>query len=244
MEIKDCKILCLSATPLLNNPFDFCDVVTTTTHKTLRGPRAAMIFFKKDYEKIINDSVFPGLQGGPHENKIAAIAYQLGEVMSDNFKSYSKQVIENSKVLADEMIKRGYKLVTDGTDNHLILVDLTSFDITGSKIEKMCELADIYINKNTVITDKSPMSPHGIRIGTPAMTTRGFGKKEFIKTAEFLDRCIQLSIAVQKISGKRLVDFIKTINSKEFIDQMSKLKIEVRDLVDNKLMKQDETDNS
>jgi len=205
----------LVATRVAKDPFPHCDIVTTTTHKTLRGPRAAMIFFRKQYEKLVNDSVFPGLQGGPHENKIAAIAYQLREVNSPKFVDYAKSVVQNCQVLAQELIKRGYKLTTGGTDNYLILVDLTPLGLTGSKVETFTERIHIYINKNTVPTDKSALSPYGIRIGTPAMTTRGFVQDDFTKVADLLDRSIQMILEIQKESGKKLVDFKKYLDNIE-----------------------------
>ena len=127
----------LVATQELSNPFEFCDIVTTTTHKTLRGPRSGLIFFKKEYEDDINFSVFPGLQGGPHQHQIAGVAVQLNEVMSDEFKEYMIQVKKNAKALADFLMSLGYNLSTNGTENHLLLINLRNKGITGSKIEKI-----------------------------------------------------------------------------------------------------------
>ena len=185
------------ATGEFNNPFEYCDIVTTTTHKTLRGPRSGMIFFKKKFEKDINSSVFPGLQGGPHDHQVAAIATQLLEVTTPEFKKYIRQVGKNAKILAETMIKYGYKVCTDGTDNHIVMVNLNPQGISGSKIEKICELVNISINKNSVFGDKSAFNPGGIRLGTSAMTTRGLDEKDFEKVAYFLHECIELSLMIQ-----------------------------------------------
>lgn len=158
----------LVATGLLESPFKYCDVVTTTTHKTLRGPRSGIIFFRKDernFEQKINMAVFPGLQGGPHEHQIAAVATQLKEVATPEFKQYAQQVRANAKALAERLKEKGYKLVTDGTENHLVLWDLRPQGVTGSKIEFLCDKANITINKNAVNGDKSALSPGGVRLG-------------------------------------------------------------------------------
>ena len=197
----------LVATQEMENPFDFCDIVTTTTHKTLRGPRAGMIFSKKELENHINQAVFPGLQGGPHEHQIAAIATQLKEVNTLEFKKYIIQVKKNAKVLAEELIKYGYNISTNGTDNHLILVNLRSHGISGSKIERLCELVNISINKNSVYGDKSALSPGGIRLGTSSLTTRGMKEEDFEIVALFLHHCIQLALKIQNDVGKSLKDF-------------------------------------
>ncbi len=143
------------ATKQLANPFEYADVITTTCHKSLRGPRSAMIFYKQKDKEKVNFSVFPGMQGGPHEHQIAAIATQLKEVMSDEFKQYCINVKKNCKRMADEFIKKGHSLVTGGTENHLILHDCRPFGLTGSKVEKACDLVHITVNKNSVVGDKS-----------------------------------------------------------------------------------------
>lgn len=212
----------LVATQEMNNPFEFCDVVTTTTHKTLRGPRSGMIFYKKEYEEAINFSVFPGLQGGPHQHQIAGVATQLLEVQSEEFKEYMIQVKKNAKSLAEYLINKGYNLSTNGTDNHLILIDLKNKGITGSKIEKICELVDISLNKNSVFGDKSAISPGGIRIGTNALTTRGLKECDFVYVGELLDRCIELALKIQ-VDNKPLKMFIKNLdNYKEELDNIRK----------------------
>merc|ERR1719316_2266194 len=183
----------LVATKQHPEPFTHCDVVTTTTHKSLRGPRAGMIFFKytdrfPDIKDRIDMAVFPALQGGPHNHQIGGLAAQLLEVNTPEFVEYSKQVIANSQALAAALKAKGHKLVTDGTDNHLILLDLRPHGLTGSKVEKVCELASISLNRNAVHGDASALTPGGVRIGAPAMTTRGCDVEHFKKIAEFLDR--------------------------------------------------------
>jgi len=161
------------------SPFPYCDVVTTTTHKTLRGPRGAIIFAKNKYAETINKAVFPGLQGGPHDHTIAAIAVALGEALKPSFKNYAKQIIKNAKVLAETLVKNGLEVVTGGTDTHLILVDLKKIGLSGKEVEKLLEEIGIYINRNTIPFDLNPpFKPSGIRLGTPALTSRGMKEKE------------------------------------------------------------------
>ena len=215
----------LVATGEAANPFDYCDIVTTTTHKSLRGPRAGMIFFRKDergFEQKINDAVFPGLQGGPHDHQIAAIATQLKEVATPEFKEYCIQIKKNAKALAEAMMAKGYKLCTDGTDNHLILWDVRPLGLTGSKIEKVCDLINISLNKNTVHGDRSAQSPGGVRIGTPALTTRGLKEADFAKIADFLERVVKISLDVQAKAGKKLVDFVAALPANEDIPVLAK----------------------
>lgn len=187
----------LVASQLVANPFDFCDLVTTTTHKSLRGPRAGMIFFRKDHpaklEEKVNQAVFPALQGGPHNHQIAAIATQLREVATPQFREYSKNVIANCRALAAKLISLGYKLVTDGTDTHLILWDLRPTGLTGNKVEALCDACSITLNKNSVYGDRSAVSPGGVRVGTPALTSRGFGAADFELVAVLLHRVVQLA---------------------------------------------------
>lgn len=193
-------------------PFEHCDVVTTTTHKSLRGPRAGMIFFKyseayPDIKEKIDMAVFPGLQGGPHNHQIGALAAQLLEVNTPEFVQYSKQVVSNAKALADALIAKGHKLASDGTDNHLVLWDLRPHGLTGGKVEKVCDAASISLNRNCVHGDASALSPGGVRIGSPSMTTRGCSEEHFKKIAEFLDRTVQISLQIQSEKGKKLKDF-------------------------------------
>merc|ERR1711963_766944 len=202
----------LVATGLHPSPFEHCDVVTTTTHKSLRGPRSGMIFFKysdkiPDIKEKIDMAVFPGLQGGPHNHQIGGLAAQLLEVNTPAFTEYSKLVVANAKTLGETLKGKGHKLVTDGTDNHLVLWDLRPHGLTGSKLEKVCEAASISLNRNAVHGDASALSPGGVRIGAPAMTTRGCTSDDFKKIACFLDRCCHIALKVQEEKGKKLKDF-------------------------------------
>ena len=208
------------ATQELNNPFEYCDIVTTTTHKTLRGPRAGIIFCKKHLEKQVNQAVFPSIQGGPHQHQIAAIATQLKEVMTPEFKNYIKQVKNNAKILGETLINYGYTLSTNGTDNHLLLVNLQPLNLTGSKVEKLCEFVNISINKNAVYGDKSAMTPGGIRLGTSALTSRGFKEQDFVKVAEYLHKCIQHCIQIQNDIGKQLNLFIKELPNRTELQEL------------------------
>ena len=215
----------LVATQEAANPFEYCDIVTTTTHKSLRGPRAGMIFFRKDdrgFEKKINDAVFPGLQGGPHDHQIAGIATQLKEVATPEFKQYCIQIKKNAKALAQALMDKGYTICTNGTDNHLILLDVRPFGLTGSKVEKVCDLINISLNKNTVHGDKSAQSPGGVRIGTPALTTRGLKEQDFVKVADYLDRAIKIALDVQNTSGKKLKDFVAALPANKDIPVLAK----------------------
>jgi glycine hydroxymethyltransferase len=205
----------LVATKEANNPFEHCDLVTTTTHKTLRGPRAGLIFCKKELEDKVNFAVFPSNQGGPHNNTIAAIAVALKEASTHEFKEYIKDVKKNSKALAKTLQQYGYKIVTDGTDNHLILWDLRPLGLTGSKFEKLCDALYITLNKNSVRGDTSAMNPGGVRIGTSALTSRDFKEKDFIIVAELLHEACLLALDIQKTSGKLLKDFVKAIETSE-----------------------------
>lgn len=172
-------------------PFGLADVVTTTTHKTLRGPRSAVIFCKKEYAKAIDKAVFPGLQGGPHDHVTAAKAICFKEAMTDEFKEYAKQIVKNTRALSDALIKRGYRVVTGGSDNHLLLVDLRSKNISGQEAQEVLDSVHITLNKNTVPYDPAPpANPSGIRLGTPAMTSRDMKEKEMEKIAEFIDMAI------------------------------------------------------
>jgi len=205
----------LVATGELNNPFDYCDVVTTTTHKSLRGPRAGIIFFRKDergFETKINQAVFPALQGGPHEHQIAGVATQLKEVCTPEFKVYSQQVKKNAQALANKLTSMGYSMATGGTENHLVLWDLKPQGITGSKFEKACDAANINLNKNCVPGDRSAVTPGGVRIGAPAMTTRKFLESDFEKIAEFLVETLKIALAIQAKSGPKLKDFVAMLD--------------------------------
>ncbi len=212
----------LIAKGLLNNPFPYAHIVTSTTHKTLRGPRGGIIMIGEDFEnpmglktpkgqikmmsQVINSAVFPGLQGGPLEHVIAAKAVAFGEALTDEFKEYMVQVQKNAKVMAEEFISRGYKVVSGGTDNHLVLVDLRQNfpDLTGKEVEKALERADITVNKNMVPGDhRSPFKTSGIRVGTPAITTRGVKEDGIKKIVEWIDTVIN------NISDEKVIDKVR-----------------------------------
>ena len=215
----------LVAASVVASPFEHCDVVTTTTHKSLRGPRAGMIFMRRgekpadrlkrgeapgtqhDYEDKIDFAVFPSLQGGPHNHQIAALAVALKSVATPEFASYALQVKKNAAALGARLVAHGYKIVTGGTDNHLVLWDLRPEDITGSKMEKACDLCHITLNKNAVVGDVSAMAPGGCRIGAPAMTSRGLKEADFEAIADLLHEVAVMCKDVQASSGKPLKAF-------------------------------------
>lgn len=175
----------------LESPVPYFDVVMTTTHKTLRGPRGAIIMCKEKHAKNIDRAVFPGMQGGPHEHAIAAKAIAFAEALKPEFKEYAKQIRKNARHLAEELKKRGFELVSDGTDTHLILVDLTNKGVPGKQAQAALDTVGITLNKNTVPFDpRSPMDPSGIRLGTPAITTRGMKEPEMDRIADWIDRVI------------------------------------------------------
>lgn len=197
----------LIATKILKDPFDFCHIVTTTTHKTLRGPRGGVIMLRDDFDNpwgikapngslrkmsaLLDSAVFPGCQGGPLEHIIAAKAVAFGEALKPDYKKYCERVVENARTLANELMKRGYQIVSGGTDNHSMLIDLRNKNITGKEAENALVLADITVNKNMVpFDDKSPFVTSGIRIGSAAITTRGVTTKEIPKIVELIDRVL------------------------------------------------------
>jgi len=174
------------------SPFKYADIVTTTTHKTLRGPRAALIFSKKEFNKAIDRAVFPGLQGGPHMNAAASVAVALNEAQTIEFKNYAKQVVLNAKALADELKKLGWRLVSGGTDSHLILIDTISNRVSGKEASDRLEKEGIIVNKNTIpFETRSSVDPSGIRLGSAAETTRGKKEKDFIKIAQRIDKILR-----------------------------------------------------
>jgi glycine hydroxymethyltransferase len=229
----------LVATGEAANPFDYCDIVTTTTHKSLRGPRAGMIFFRRgpksaeegaphyQYEDAINQAVFPALQGGPHNHQIAGLATQLKEVATPEFATYIKQVKANAAALGEYLVSKGQKLATNGTENHLLLWDLRPHGLSGNKVEKVLEKVHITLNKNAVHGDVSAMSPGGVRIGAPAMTTRGLKEADFVKIGEFLIKALDFSVELQASTGKKLVDFLKGLETKESEEKLASLRAEV-----------------
>lgn len=234
----------LVAAHLIPSPFQYCDIVTTTTHKSLRGPRAGMIFYRKgvrslnakgdkvmyDLQSKIDQAVFPGLQGGPHNNAIAAIAVALEQAKTKEFIDYQKQVIKNAKAMSDRLIHHGYKVSTGGTDNHLCLVDLRPLGTDGARVETVLELMGIACNKNTAPGDKSALKPGGIRLGTPALTSRDFKENEFEKVVDFIHEGIQLTLKIQPRSGRLLKEFKAFCSSDpEFLQEISGLKKNVED---------------
>lgn len=210
----------LVAADVIPSPFLHSDVVTTTTHKSLRGPRGAMIFFRKgvrrtdkhghkemyDLENPINASVFPGHQGGPHNHTITALAVALHQAQSKDFKSYQETVLANARALAERLGAPvnngglGYNVVSGGTDNHLVLVDLKNRGVDGARVERVLELCAVASNKNTVPGDKSALKPGGLRLGTPAMTSRGFQPEDFRRVAGIVDRAVTITQRLDKIA--------------------------------------------
>jgi len=216
----------LIAAKQLRSPFEYCDVVTTTTHKTLRGPRAALIFYKNELKDAIDFSVFPGSQGGAHFNTVAAVATALKQVDTKQFHDYAKQVVINAQLLAQLLQKRGFDVVTNGTDNHIVLVNLKQKGVTGSKFEKLAEMCNVSVNKNTIATDVSALNPSGIRLGTAAMTTRGFKENEFEFVADILNRITNLAIEIQtNCPSKKINDFLET--SKAYQSDIEAIKTKV-----------------
>ncbi len=207
----------LVAAQLQNNPFEYADIVTSTTHKTLRGPRSGMIFFKNEFKSRIDFSVFPACQGGPHNHQIAALATQFKEVCSDDWKAYIAETLNNSKKLAESLINLGYKIATNGTDNHIVLIDVRPNGLTGSKVERACELAKISLNKNSIVGDKSAQSPGAVRVGTSAVTSRGMKEEDMVKIAEFFDRVVKVCLRVQEKSGKNINKFGEAVVKDEEI---------------------------
>ncbi|KAG9466741.1 hypothetical protein GDO78_016184 [Eleutherodactylus coqui] len=219
----------LVAAGVVPSPFEHCDVVTTTTHKTLRGCRAGVIFYRKgvrsldpktgkemmyNYESLINQAVFPGLQGGPHNHAIAGIAVTLKQAMTPEFRLYQKQVLSNCRALASALEELGYHIVTGGSDNHLILVDLKNKKTDGGRAEKVLEACAIACNKNTCPGDKSALRPSGLRLGSPALTSRGFREDDFKKVADFIHQGILLTLEIQN-------DMNPKATLKEFKDKLA-----------------------
>ncbi|KAH8880379.1 glycine hydroxymethyltransferase [Thozetella sp. PMI_491] len=234
----------LVASGVIPSPFDHADVVTTTTHKSLRGPRGAMIFFRKgvrsvdpktgketlyDLENPINFSVFPGHQGGPHNHTITALAVALKQAATPEFRSYQEKVVSNAKTLENKFKELGHKLVSDGTDSHMVLLDLRSFSLDGARVEAVLEQINIACNKNSIPGDKSALTPCGLRIGTPAMTSRGFGEADFERVATYISESIKICKEVQAALPKeanKLKDFKVKVASGE-IDRINELKKEI-----------------
>ncbi|XP_031384016.1 serine hydroxymethyltransferase 7-like isoform X2 [Punica granatum] len=222
------------------SPFDYCDIVTSTTHKSLRGPRGGIIFYRRgakprkrgillsqgieseqyELEEKINFAVFPSLQGGPHNNHIAALAIALKQVATPEYKEYMHQVKINAQALACALLRRKCRLITNGTDNHLLLWDLRPLGLSGKNYEKVCEMCHITLNKIVISGDNGTITPGGVRIGTPAMTTRGCLEGDFETIADFLLRAAQIASAIQREHGKLQKTFLKGLqsNNKEIVD--------------------------
>lgn len=192
MMVDMAHIAGLVATGLHPSPVPYADFVTTTTHKTLRGPRGGAILCKEKYAKAVDKAIFPGIQGGPLMHTIAAKAVCFGEALREDYKEYMQQVVKNTKVLGEELKNYGFRLISGGTDNHLLLIDLTNKNITGKDAEKLLDSVGITVNKNTIPFETlSPFITSGIRIGTPAVTTRGFKEEEMKKIAYFMNYSIE-----------------------------------------------------
>ncbi|KAK3230776.1 hypothetical protein Dsin_002657 [Dipteronia sinensis] len=221
------------------SPFDCCDIVTSTTHKSLRGPRGGIIFFRRgkksrkqgmslsqgdcsshyDFEDRINFAVHPSLQGGPHNNHIAALAIALKQVATPEYKAYMQQVKKNAQALVSALLRRKCRLVTGGTDNHLLLWDLTTLGLRGKNYERVCEMCHITLNKSAIFGDNGAISPGGVRIGTPAMTSRGCVEADFETIADFLLRAAQITSAVQREHGKLQKGFLEGLqNNKDIVE--------------------------
>ncbi|GME90619.1 hypothetical protein B5S29_g3241 [[Candida] boidinii] len=228
-----------------DSPFPYSDIVTTTTHKSLRGPRGAMIFFRKgirkitkkgkeipyELEKKINFSVFPAHQGGPHNHTISALAVALKQTQSPEYVEYQQNVVDNAKSFANSLTSKGFDLVSGGTDTHLILVDLRSRKIDGARVEAVLERINIAANKNTVPGDISALFPSGLRVGTPAMTTRGFGPEEFEKVAEYMEKAVDIALKIKSIEQgstgrEKLIDFKKKADESQEIKALDKQVVE------------------
>eukprot|EP00948_MAST-09A_sp_MAST-9A-sp1_P001411 g1411.t1 len=253
----------LVAAQLIPSPFEHCDIVTTTTHKSLRGPRGAMIFYRKgvrsenkktgkkvmyDLESKVDFSVFPGHQGGPHNHTIAALSTALLDAKSAEFVDYQKRVMANSSACAEELQKRGYNLVSGGTSNHLMLVDLKNspameHSMDGARVERVLELANIATNKNTVPGDKSALVPGGLRIGTPAMSSRGLTEEDFVTVAQLIDRGCQLAKNLKDIGAKgqvgagicgpKLKDFRGALEGANIDEVVAKAPTEVKPIMED-----------
>jgi len=219
----------LIASGLLNDPFDHCHIVSSTTHKTLRGPRGGIIMLRHDFEnpwgikdpkgnlrtmsQLLDLAVFPGLQGGPLEHIIAAKAVSFGEILSEDFRSYGKQIISNAQAMAKSFVKRGYNLISNGTDNHLMLIDLRNKNLTGKKAQETLDKAHITLNKNAVpFDDKSPFVTSGIRIGVPAVTTRGMKEDHMETVVEMIDKILM------KADDENMIASVRA-DVKEFMKQ-------------------------
>lgn len=210
MMVDMAHIAGLIAAGLHPNPVPYADFVTTTTHKTLRGPRGGMILCREEYAKAIDKAIFPGTQGGPLEHVIAAKAVCFGEALKPEFKSYQEQIIRNAKALEEAFRKEGISMVSGGTDNHLILLDFSKTDLTGKQLETWLEEANITVNKNTVPNEpRSPFVTSGVRVGTPAVTTRGFKEADMACVAAWITRVVREGESCLAEVKAQVVEFMK-----------------------------------
>lgn len=232
----------LVAAGVIPSPFEYADVVTTTTHKTLRGARSGLIFYRRgikgtdktgksilyDFESRINAAVFPSLQGGPHNHAIGAVAVALKQACTPEFRKYQNQVLLNAKALAKGLLDCGYSLVSGGTDTHLVLVDLRSKNLDGTRVEAVCNNCNITVNKNTCPGDKSAMTPSGLRLGVPALTSRQFKERDFEKVVAYINRAVEIAAEASSKSGPKIKEFkLCLINDAEISSKIQKLKEEV-----------------
>jgi len=211
----------LVAAKVTPSPFEYADVVSTTTHKSFRGPRAGVIFYRKgvrstgpkgekimyDLQSKIDQAVFPGLQGGPHENTIAAMAVAMSQAKTTEFVAYQRQVIANAQAMCRRLKEHGYAISTGGTDNHLCLVDMRPQGLDGARVETVLEIVSIACNKNTAPGDKSALKPGGIRLGSPALTSRGLKEADFEQVVDFIHEGVQLTKKINPKAGKLLKEF-------------------------------------
>jgi len=210
----------------VDSPFACSDVVTTTTHKSLRGPRSGMIFARKELMDRIDFAVFPGLQGGPHNNQIGALAVALKESATPAFREYASRVVRNARALAARLVENGMTVATGGTDNHLVLWDLRPRGLTGSKAEKVLEACDITVNKNSLVGDKSAVNPGGVRLGVCALTSRGMDEAEMVKVADMLCEGVEIAEALQEKTGKKLKDFVQGMEGEAKIEELRERVVE------------------
>uniref|UniRef100_A0A0K8RCW3 glycine hydroxymethyltransferase n=1 Tax=Ixodes ricinus TaxID=34613 RepID=A0A0K8RCW3_IXORI len=232
----------LVAAKVIPSPFEYADLVTTTTHKTLRGSRAGLVFFRKglkevdkkgkeimyDFESKVNFAVFPALQGGPHNHAIASVAVALKQATTPQFRAYQEQVLKNAKAMVTALLAKGYTVVSGGTDNHLLLLDLRPKGLDGARLESVMNECNLTANKNTCPGDKSALVPGGIRLGAPALTSRNFKEKDFHQVIDFIDRAVTIALEAKPKAGKTVKDFKQFIaKDEETLKKMAALRKDV-----------------
>ena len=218
----------LVAAKVLADPFEYADVVTTTTHKIMRGPRGGMIFYKKDLEASVSFSVFPQHQGGPHMNQIAALAYSLKDLASDEYTKYAEQVVKNSKAMAEAMLAKGFDIASGGTDNHMVIWNVKPLGLNAPKIEAALEKFKIDTNKCYVLGDTPSSGQGGVRLGTPAITTRGMKEDDMVQIVYFLEVAAKLAVEAHNRSGGEYTEYINILNSEEFSQEIEDEKEKLR----------------